>query len=145
MNRHPGNLAGKPPMGLKQTRQANGTAKGRAHMARVKALPCVICGKPGPSDAHHVFCGRYGQSKASDFETIPLCKECHQIGPLAIHNDKAGWIARNGPDTDYLPVVADQLAGEFNSPWRNSPPVTPRLKAGEQDPERTPNDADKAF
>lgn len=113
MNARPGNLAGRPPLGQKAPK----STKARAHLARVKELPCVICGKPGPSDAHHCFCGRYGQRKASDMETIPLCKECHQIGPLAIHNDKTGWIARNGNDFDYLPVVADMLAGEL-TPWR---------------------------
>ncbi|OOY15104.1 DUF968 domain-containing protein [Thioclava sp. DLFJ4-1] len=105
------------PLGLKAEKPANGTAAGIRHMNRVKQLPCVICGKPGPSDAHHVICGRYSQAKASDFQTIPLCKECHQWGPLAIHNGKASWIERNGPDTDYLPIVADMLAGEFNY-WR---------------------------
>jgi len=26
--------------------------------------------------------------------------------------------AEHGADHDYLPVVADMLAGQFNSPWR---------------------------
>ena len=99
-------LTGRGPMGLKQPKPERGTAKARAHLARVKALPCVICHKPGPSDAHHVICDRYGTSKAGDFETIPLCKSCHQHGPMAIHNDKRGWVKRNGPDHAYLPIVA---------------------------------------
>ena len=108
------NLMGKGPLGLKEPKPERGTAAAKAHLARVKALPCVICGKPGPSDAHHCFHGRYGSRKASDFETIPLCKECHQDGPKSIHRDKAGWELRNGPDHEYLPVVADILAGELN-------------------------------
>ena len=82
-------------------------------MALVKQLPCCVCGAPPPSDAHHVFCGRYGQRKASDFETISLCKECHQ-GPDGIHNRKSTWEAINGPDFEFLPTVADMLAGQFN-------------------------------
>lgn len=86
---------------------------GREHMGRVKALPCVICGRPGPSDAHHVICGRYGTRKAPDTHVIPLCKAHHQYGPDAIHNGKASWVAKYGQDTEYLPVVADMLAGEL--------------------------------
>lgn len=88
---------------------------GREHMARVKALPCVICGRPGPSDAHHVFHGRYGTRKASDMHVISLCKIHHQDGPDAIHNGKASWAAKYGFDYEYLPVVADMLAGELTS------------------------------
>lgn len=105
------------PLGLKQPKPVRGTAEAKRHLARVKQLPCVICAAPPPSDAHHCFSGRYGSRKASDFETIPLCKACHQHGPLAIHQDKAGWEMRNGFDYEYLPVVADMLAGELNE-WR---------------------------
>jgi hypothetical protein len=78
-------------------------------MGRVKALPCIICHKPGPSDAHHCIVGRYGTAKASDFDTIPLCKSCHQDGLTAIHRNKRAWVERNGPDYDYLPIVAKML------------------------------------
>ena len=103
------NLTGRGPLGLKQPKPERGTAKARAHMARVKQLPCVICGKPGPSDVHHVICDRYGTSRASDFDTIPLCKLCHQDGLMAIHNNKRAWVERNGPDHGFLPLVAEML------------------------------------
>lgn len=80
------------------------------HMRRVKAMPCVICGKHGPSDAHHVICDRYGTRKASDLDVIPLCKSHHQNGPDAIHNGKASWVAKHGPDHAYLPMVYAALA-----------------------------------
>ncbi len=111
------NLARLPPLGLKQPKPVRGTVEAKRHLARVKELPCVICAAPPPSDAHHCFSGRYGSRKASDFETIPLCKACHQHGPMAIHQDKAGWEARNGNDFDFLPVVFDMMAGQFNA-WR---------------------------
>ncbi|MDB6454747.1 DUF968 domain-containing protein [Falsirhodobacter sp. 20TX0035] len=91
----------------------------KAHMAAVAACPCVICGAR-PVEVHHCISARYGSRKRSDFETIPLCVAHHRIGPEAIHQNKAAWEAANGPDTDYLPVVADMLAGEFTSPWRQS-------------------------
>ena len=75
---------------------------GMEYMRKVKQLPCCICGAPPPSDAHHCISNRYGTSKVSDFEAIPLCKEHHQIGPDAIHNGKATWEERHGPDTNYI-------------------------------------------
>ena len=78
-------------------------------MHMVKQLPCVICGKPGPSDAHHVIHGRYGGRKPDGFHTIPLCKGHHQNGPEAIHTNKAAWAAKHGPDYSYLPMVKAQI------------------------------------
>ena len=103
------NLSGRGPLGLKAGKGKNGTAAGLEHMRRVKQLPCVICQAPPPSDAHHCISGRYGSRRASDFETIPLCKECHQDGPMAIHRAKESWERMHGPDTDYLPLVARWL------------------------------------
>ena len=82
-------------------------------MAEVKKLPCVICGRSGPSDAHHTFCGRYGSRRTSDFDVIPLCKDCHQDGPNAIHRNKKSWIARNGPDTDYIEQTREAVRNEY--------------------------------
>jgi len=106
-------LALKGPLGLKQPKPERGTKQSKAHMERVKQLPCVICAKPGPNDAHHVFHGRYGSEKSSDFETIPLCKN-HHMGPDGIHTNKTLWADRWGFDHEYLDVVADMLAGEWN-------------------------------
>lgn len=103
-------LMGKEATGQKVPKPKNGTAKGRRHMGRVKMLPCVICGKPGPSDAHHCQSDRIARD---DFKTIPLCKACHQ-GPEGYHSRKETWEALNGKDHEYLAVVADMLAGELN-------------------------------
>ena len=46
----------------------------------VRALPCVKCGKPAPSEACHANWGEFGKGvgiKASDEYTIPLCHKCH--------------------------------------------------------------------
>jgi hypothetical protein len=103
------NLTGKGPIGLKQPKPERGTKAAKQHLLRVKSLPCVICGKPGPSDAHHVICDRYGSRKVSDFEVIPLCKNHHQDGPEAIHNGKASWVEKHGPDHAYLDLVQRML------------------------------------
>lgn len=110
MNARLGNLAGKEPLGLKPPKASTGTAKGRAHMGRVKALRCVICHAPPPSEAHHC---RSGGMARDDFKTIPLCIPCHR-GPNGYHARKATWEAENGPDHEYLAVVADMLAGELS-------------------------------
>lgn len=102
-------LMGRGPLGPKVGNPKRGTGDGRRHMAKVAALPCVICGYPPPSQCHHCISGRYGQRKASDFETIPLCWSCHQ-GPHGIHANKRAWEAANGPDTGFLPLVQDLVA-----------------------------------
>lgn len=106
------NLTGRPIAKKPAKPTAEETRLGKLHMRRVKQLPCVICWRPGPSDVHHVICGRYGTRRASDFETIPLCKSHHLDGPDAIHNGKESWIAAYGADHEYLAVVRDMLAGE---------------------------------
>jgi hypothetical protein len=107
------NLMGKPLLGQKMPKPERGTARAKAHLEAVKQLPCVICLRPGPSDAHHIIHGRYGSRKASDFETIPLCHNHHQ-GADGIHTNKTLWADRYGFDHEFLPVVADMLAGDWN-------------------------------
>lgn len=97
------------PLGLKPPKITNGTRAGLAHMARVKALVCVICHQV-PVEVHH--CRSRGQAK-DDFKTIPLCFNHHR-GPDGFHTQKGTWESLYGLDTDFLPVVADMLAGEFN-------------------------------
>ena len=102
------------PLGLKPDPMTPARIReGKRHMARVAQMPCVICHRR-PVHVHHVIHGRFSQRRASDFETIPLCPEHHLHGPLAIHSDKAAWRDRWGADHEYLPVVADMLAGEWN-------------------------------
>ena len=102
------------PLGLKPEKLTPAEIRaGKAWMARVKQLPCIICGAPPPSDAHHVIHGRYGTRRAPDKSTIPLCKAHHQDGPEAIHNGKETWAAKHGFDYEYLPKVAAML-GEID-------------------------------
>jgi hypothetical protein len=97
-------------LGLKAPKPSK--AAGKAHMARVAQLSCVICGNPEVT-VHHCISDRFSQRKVSDFETIPLCHLHHQ-GAEGIHADKAAWEALHGKDHEYLAVVADALAGELN-------------------------------
>lgn len=104
------------PLGLKADKPSRQEIMaGKLHMARVAQLECVICGR-WPVEVHHCKSGRFSQRRESDFAVIPLCPECHRTGPNAYHAGQASWEAVNGPDTDYLPVVADMLADELTSP-----------------------------
>ena len=52
---------------------------GRAYMARVRSLPCVLCEKTGarqetPTAAHHAF----DTAARSDFLTVAICHFHHQ-------------------------------------------------------------------
>lgn len=100
------NLSNRGPLGLK----AGKAAKDPAHMARVAQLRCVCCGA-WPVHVHHCISGRYGQRKASDRETIPLCFNHHQ-GPEGIHTNKRAWEATWGLDFKYLDAVKDMLSGD---------------------------------
>lgn len=48
------------------------------YLTHVRALPCLSCAAPGPSDAHHSGSRGVGQ-KADDFSVVPLCRRCHAV------------------------------------------------------------------
>ena len=104
-----GDLAGRGPLGIK-TGNPRKSSAGKEHMARVAQLPCAICGAR-QVEVHHCISGRYGQRKASDFDTIPLCY-FHHRGEGGIHTSKRAWEAEHGPDTGFLLIVEMTLAGK---------------------------------
>jgi hypothetical protein len=55
---------------------ARGPARNEAYLAYVRAKPCAGCAAPGPSDPHHYGLRGVAQ-KASDYQTTPLCRRCH--------------------------------------------------------------------
>lgn len=109
------NLARRPPLGLKPAK----AKPNPAYLAAVHDLPCIICWSFGetqctPTQAHHVFCGRFSQAKTPDEMAIPLCESHHQGSEgyprIAIHRNKSAWVKAYGPDTDYVAVTQDALA-----------------------------------
>ena len=102
----------RPVSAKKRARKATEKAAGAwEHMSAVKALPCVACGAPPPSSAHHVTGD--GQPR-SDWRVIPLCYECHQ-GPAGYHAAKRAWVARHGPDYGLLDAVHEMLRRAENT------------------------------
>lgn len=62
------------------------TAAERVHVARLAALPCVVCDEPGPSQVHEPEQGLW-------FASIPLCPACH-TGPQGWHGTRVRWTLR---------------------------------------------------
>tara|TARA_R110000824_G_scaffold122685_2_gene280018 strand:+ start:2495 stop:2854 length:360 start_codon:yes stop_codon:yes gene_type:complete len=103
-----------------------------AHLLKIKNMNCYACelmDEPvydsTPCDAHHVhgyhgFCG-----KASDFETLPICKPHHQSGGYGVAYHATGrtkWeetfqiqYCEEHKGTDGREVVCDKcLLGKVN-------------------------------
>jgi len=51
------------------------------HLAFVRELPCVVCGKAAPSEAAHVRSGSDAGTgvKPSDRYSVSLCAACHTL------------------------------------------------------------------
>lgn len=60
------------------------TAIERLHIAKIKEMPCGVCGQSGPSDAHHI-------EQHQQYLCIPLCKDCHQGSHNGIHGRRSIW------------------------------------------------------
>ena len=52
-------------------------ARDREYLRYIKSCPCVACGQSWWVDPAHTGPHALGQ-KASDYDTIPLCRECHR-------------------------------------------------------------------
>jgi len=59
------------------------TAAERRHVSAVKKLSCVICGEPGPTEAHEPEQGAW-------YISVALCPECHR-GSGGWHGTRARW------------------------------------------------------
>lgn len=60
------------------------TAKEREHLARIKAMPCAVCGQPGLSEAHHI-------EQHKQYLCIPLCESCHRSNFNGVHGQARIW------------------------------------------------------
>jgi type II secretory ATPase GspE/PulE/Tfp pilus assembly ATPase PilB-like protein len=74
----------------------------RAHVEKVKQLPCSVCDKPGPSAAHHI--------KQSDaFTVVALCESCHQSSQNGWHGRRAIWNVMKMDELSALNVTIKRL------------------------------------
>lgn len=77
----------------------------KAHLARVKALPCSVCDAPGPSAAHHIKQQRH-------YTAVALCADCHQGWKNGWHGQKAAWRLRKMDEIDALDITLQRLQSE---------------------------------
>lgn len=86
------------------------SAAGKRHMARVAALPCILCGAM-PVEVHHIREGQGAAQRAHDTLTVPLCPDCHR-GPNGIHGlGRKGFYTRyNRDELDLLAETLERLA-----------------------------------
>lgn len=82
------------------------TAKQRAHVQKVKELPCSVCDAPPPSDAHHV-------KQHRQYTVVALCKDCHQGSILGWHGQKRMWAIKKMDEIDALNVTIERLLDEI--------------------------------
>lgn len=75
----------------------------RKWVARVKELPCSVCGAPGPSDAHHIKQGNH-------YTVVALCKSCHQGSKMGWHGEKRAWAIAKMDELDALNVTLKNLS-----------------------------------
>ena len=78
------------------------TARERAHIQKVKELPCSVCDTHGPSDAHHI-------EQALQFCVVALCKDCHQGSLMGWHGQRRAWAIRKMGELDALNVTIQRL------------------------------------
>lgn len=78
------------------------TNKDRAHLAKVKELPCSVCDAPGPSEAHHA-------KQGSQYTCIALCHDCHRGPILGLHGQRRAWLVRKLDELDALNVTVQRL------------------------------------
>lgn len=74
----------------------------RAHLARVKALPCSLCDASGPSEAHHV-------EQGLQYTCIALCPDCHRGPVLGLHGQKRMWSIKKMTEMDALNTTLRRL------------------------------------
>jgi hypothetical protein len=78
------------------------SARERAHLQRVKLLPCSVCDAPGPGEAHHV---KQGQQ----YTAVALCESCHRGALMGLHGQRRMWAVKKMDELAALNVTVERL------------------------------------
>lgn len=78
------------------------TQRERAHLARVKELPCSVCGADGPSEAHHI-------NQGQQYTCVALCTDCHRGSRNGWHGQKSMWRIKKMGEIDALNVTIKRM------------------------------------
>lgn len=76
--------------------------KERLYLARVKSLPCAVCGDAGGSEAHHI-------EQGLQYTCIPLCEDCHRGSFNGLHGQKRIWHVTKKTELSCLNDTIDKL------------------------------------
>lgn len=88
--------------------------KERAHLNAVASLGCIVCRDLGfedsPAECHHIRTGK-GRTRASHYETLPLCPKHHRIGGpgVAFHAGPKIWQEHYGSELELLARVNEEV------------------------------------
>lgn len=95
----------------------DGIWRSEPYKKMVRALPCVFCGRPGPSEFHHVrWIKLFGTGlKPSDVYGVPACKECHEIDQ---QNKNIYGRRQARYQLKILKAIMNQLDRFLNDKWR---------------------------
>ena len=78
--------------------------KERAHLEKVKELPCSVCDSREGSEAHHIVQGL-------QYTCVALCADCHRGAFNGIHGQKRMWSVMKMTEMDALNVTLQRLLG----------------------------------
>jgi hypothetical protein len=78
------------------------TASEKAHIVRVKELPCSVCDASGPSECHEIKQGVW-------FTSIALCPDCHRGSVNGLHGQKRMWSVMKLDEIDALGITIERL------------------------------------
>lgn len=78
------------------------TAAERAHVERVKSLPCSVCSEGHESEAHEIKQGKW-------YTSVALCPDCHRGSVNGIHGQKRMWSVMKMDELDALAITLERL------------------------------------
>jgi hypothetical protein len=94
--------------------KAKPTASERLHIARIKAMNCIICDNPAPSECHEITQGQW-------FTSMPLCADCHRGSINGIHGQRRLWNVYKMDELSALNETIRRLTQEMPLEGDSSP------------------------
>ena len=89
-------------------------ASERLHIARIKAMNCIICDNQAPSECHEITQGQW-------FTSMPLCADCHRGSINGIHGQRRLWNVYKMDELSALNETIRKLFEEMPSKSDKSP------------------------
>ena len=83
----------------------------KAHLSRIAAQPCALCGAQ-PVEVHHILEGRIKGRKSGHWTAIPLCVDCHRHSLRGIHGRKDMLKVMKTTELELLAQTLERIYGE---------------------------------